>query len=171
MYSKESFERRGGAPASDPTDEGASSVELEALVRELRVHARGVYGSLKRLVFVEWQRLRLRAVDAFFRAAFFLCVLGFALAASITAAVMILRGLRGAILAMSDTPWLGDLGAGLLILAIALGAGLAIRQHLRGRIVHQTRRGLASELDHESVDRAAAASENPANGSSTSERR
>jgi len=143
MYSKEpTFERRGGAPSPDPKGEGASSVELEALVRELRTHVRGIYGSLKRAMFVEWQRLRLRAVDAFFRAAFFLCILVFALAASITAAVMILRGIRGAILAMSDLPWLGDLGAGLLILGIALGGSLAIRFHLRSQILRQTRRGL-----------------------------
>ncbi len=142
MVSREKFERRGEAPLPDPTGEGASSVELEALVRELRANARGIYGSLKRLVFVEWQRLRLRAVDGFFRAAFFLCLLGFALAGSITSAFMIVRGLRGAILAMSDTPWLGDLGAGLLILGIALGGSLAVRIHLRNSIVRETRRGL-----------------------------
>jgi len=160
MYSREKFERRGGTPSPDPTGEGTSSAELEALVRELRAHARGVYGSLKRLVFVEWQRLRLRAVDAFFRAAFFLCVLGFALAASITAAGMILRGIRGAILAVSDVPWMGDLGAGLLILVIALGAGLGIRQHLRSRIVHQTRRGLAATAsDRALAERAGSAAE------------
>ena len=142
MVSREKFERRGGPSFPDPTGEAASSVELEALVRELRAHARGIYGSLKRLVFVEWQRLRLRAVDGFFRAAFFLCLLGFALAGSITAAFMIVRGLRGSILAMSDVPWLGDLGAGLLILRISLGGCLAVRQHLRGSIVRETKRGL-----------------------------
>lgn len=155
MVSREKFERRGEAPSPDPTGEGASSVELEALVRELRVHARGIYGSLKRLVFVEWQRMRLRAVDGFFRAAFFLCVFGFGLAASVTAAFMIVRGLRGAILAMSGNAWLGDLGAGLLILGIALGGSLAVRFHLRGGIVRETRRGLilakprASQLEKE----------------------
>jgi hypothetical protein len=52
------------------------------------------------------------------------------------------------------------LGAGLLILVIALGGGLGIRQHLRSRIVHQTRRGLQSYEDRVIAERAGSPPEN-----------
>jgi hypothetical protein len=143
MVSKEqTFERRGGAPAPDATGAGNSSAELEALVRELRSDLRSIYGSLKRTVFVEWQRLRLRAVDGFFRAAFFLCLLGFALAASISASLLVVRGVRMALVAWSKTEWFGDLAGGFVILGLALGGCLAVRMHLRRDIVRQTRRAL-----------------------------
>jgi len=145
MVSKEqAFERRGGTPESDATDSGDASIELEALVRELRTDLRSIYGSLKRTVFVEWQRLRLRAVDAFFRAAFFLCLLGFALAATISASLFIVRGIRNGLVALSGAEWVGDLAGGLVILAVSLGGCLAVRVHLRNDIVRQARRAFVA---------------------------
>jgi hypothetical protein len=143
MVSKEqTFERRGGTPSPDATGDGNSSAELEALVRELRSDLRSIYGSLKRTVFVEWQRLRLRAVDTFFRAAFFLCLLGFALAATISASLYVVRGIRNGLVAWSGADWVGDLAGGLVILGVSLGACLLVRMHLRHDIVRQTRRAL-----------------------------
>lgn len=153
MVSKEqTFERRGGAPAPDATDAGNGSAELEALVRELRSDLRGIYGSLKRTMFVEWQRLRLRALDGFFRAAFFLCLLGFALAASISAALLVVRGVRMALVAWSETEWVGDLVGGVVILGVALGGCLAVRMHLRRDLVRQTRRALTPRVAEPAVE-------------------
>jgi hypothetical protein len=143
MVSKEqTFERRGGTPSPDATGEGNSSAELEALVRELRTDLRSIYGSLKRMVFVEWQRLRLRAVDTFFRAAFFLCLLGFALAATISASLYVVRGIRNGLHAWSGSEWIGDLAGGIVILAVSLGGCLLVRTRLRNDIVRQTKRAL-----------------------------
>jgi hypothetical protein len=155
MYSKEkTFERRGGAPEPDATGSEDASVELEALVRELRSDLRSIYGSLKRMVFVEWQRLRLRAVDAFFRAAFFLCLLGFALAATISSSLFIVHGIRNAVLAWSGSEWVGDLGGGLVILAVVLGGCLAVRAHLRHDIVRKARRAFIAPETSEKEPRA-----------------
>jgi hypothetical protein len=143
MVSKEqTFERRGGDPSPDATGDGNSSAELEALVRELRTDLRSIYGSLKRTVFVEWQRLRLRAVDTFFRAAFFLCLLGFALAATISASLYVVRGIRNGLFAWSGSEWIGDLAGGIVILAVSLGGCLLVRARLRNDIVRQTKRAL-----------------------------
>lgn len=148
MVSKEqTFERRGGSPAPDATGAG-DSAELQALVRSLRSDLRSVYGSLRRTVFVEWQRLRLRAVDAFFRAAFFICLLAFALTATISASILIVHGIRKAFAAWSGVEWAGDLGGGFVILAAILGACLGVRTHQRRSIVQQTRRALVPGGSH-----------------------
>jgi hypothetical protein len=102
----------------------------------------GVRDGIKRTLFVEWQRLRARAVDAFFRAAFGLCVLGFGLAASIAGALLIAGGLYQAIVMWTRVEWIGSLGAGIGILALAAGVGVAVRNRLRNESLDRAKRAL-----------------------------
>jgi hypothetical protein len=146
MYSKEqTFERRGGAPEPDATGSGDASAELEALVRELRSDLRSVYGSLKRIAFVEWQRMRLRAVDMFFRAAFILGLLGLVAIAGIAAGIYLMMGVRGALVAWTGVPWIGDLSTGLIVILGTLFGCLAVRRRVHNRILRRTKRRLAAE--------------------------
>ncbi|MEO6709756.1 MAG: hypothetical protein ABIP42_09255 [Planctomycetota bacterium] len=93
---------------------------------------------MRRIAFVEWQGIRLRAFELVFRGAFFLCAVCFVLAASISASVMLIRGLKLALQAWSGSPWVGDLGAGTLVL-LGLGGGVvAARSALRRNLVRKT---------------------------------
>ncbi|MCE9593781.1 MAG: hypothetical protein K8S98_06280 [Planctomycetes bacterium] len=133
-HDQERVDERAGAPASG---------ELDALLLELRANAGGLWQSLKRALYVEWQRLYLRALDNYFRAAFFLCLLGFSLAASISAALLVVDGVRGAFATFTGEPWVGSLGAGLVVLALTFGVCLGVRAHVRRDVVKETERKLA----------------------------
>jgi hypothetical protein len=119
-----------------PDDESPAenSSGLDTLVRDLRFDLRCVRDRINRTMLVEWLRLRTRAADAFLRSAFYLCILGFCLVACLAAAAFLANGMRDA---------LGNLGAGLAILALLIGAGLALRFHLWSKGVRRVRRVLA----------------------------
>jgi len=143
MVSREDkYERRGVDSAPETSAESDQPSELQSLLKGLRSDLRGMYGSLRRVVFVEWQRLRMRAVDTYFRAVFYICLLGFALAASISASLLVVSGIKGGIHAWSGAEWVGDFGAGLVIVAVLLIGGFMVRAHLRQEIVRDTKRAL-----------------------------
>lgn len=125
----------------DPIETGSG--DMSALIATLRSDLHGIYGNVKRALYVEWQRLQLRAVDVFFRAAFYVCLLAFALTASVSAALLVVQGIKHALLAMTGAEWVGDLGAGLAVLAFVIVGGVAVRLHLRREIVRKTKRSLA----------------------------
>lgn len=126
---------RESEPHPDASGDGSSSAELESLVKDLRFDLRRIRDGLKRMVQIEWRRLQVRGIDALFRALIILCLLGFCFAASITAAILIAYGIREALVGLTQAVWIGNLGAGIGILAIAIGAGLAFRNRLRDACV------------------------------------
>jgi hypothetical protein len=113
----------------------------EALVRELRSDLGRIRDSIQRTLGVEWQRLRLRAVDACFRAAFLACLFSFAVGASLAGALLLALGLREALTLWSGAPWLGNMGAGAALLGFAMGALLASRARYRSDCVREAKRG------------------------------
>jgi hypothetical protein len=117
---------------------GATPGELDALLLELRANAGGLWKGVKRALYIEWQRLYLRALDNYFRAAFFLCLLGFSLAASISAALLVVDGVRGAFAVFTGAPWVGSLCAGLVVLLLTFGACLVVRARVRRGVVRET---------------------------------
>lgn len=125
-------------PAGASGDEG-SPAGLESLLKELRFDVRRIRGGLARIVRVEWLRLQLRGIDALFRAALALCLLGFCFASSVAAAFLIAHGIREALFGWSQAAWLGNLGAGLAILGIAIGAGLVLRTRLRNACLRKAK--------------------------------
>jgi len=128
-----------GQPASESPDGESPTDGLEIQVKELRSDLGNIHDSLKRTVRIEWQRLQLRAVDAGFRAAYFLCLFAGILAASVTAALLIAFGIREALVAWSGSTWVGNLGAGVVILGLAAGVGLAVRSRLRNECVRRAK--------------------------------
>lgn len=135
-------DRRANGSAATGPDEAGREETLEAQLKELRGDLRGVYDSLRRVVFVEWQRLRLRAVDTYFGAVFYICLLGFAMAASVSASLLVVSGIKGGIHAWSGAEWIGDFGAGAVVIGMLLCGGLAVRAHLRHKIVREAKRAL-----------------------------
>jgi len=133
-------------PDTGESDTGTSDAELETLVKGLRSDLGGVRDGIRRTLLVEWQRLRARAVDACFRAAFGLCLLAFGLAASVAGALLIAGGLYKAIVLWTRVEWIGGLGAGLGILAIAVGFGVAVRNHLRNESLDRAKRALGRSV-------------------------
>jgi len=127
-------------PEAGTSEEVGPSGEMETLVKDLRSDLGGIHDSLKRTLHVEWQRFRLRTLDACFRAAFLVCLFGFALAASVSGAVLVAAGLREAVTLWSGAAWLGDLGAGSAILGFAIGLLWVVRARLRRNCVLEAKR-------------------------------
>ena len=121
-------------------DEGQP--HIETLFAHTRAEITSLLSSLKRIAFVEWQGIRLRALDVFFRGAFFLCLLGFGLTASISASLMLVSGARGALQSWSGAGWVGELGAGTIVLSGVMLGGLGVRAALRIQLVRQAERRL-----------------------------
>lgn len=134
---------RESEPDSDGSGEESSNAGLDSQVKELRSDLGAIRDSLKRTVRIEWQRIQLRAVDACFRAGYFICLFACVLAASITAALLMAIGIREALVSWSRSEWIGNLGAGLVILGLAMGVGLAVRSHLRNECVRKAKGALA----------------------------
>jgi hypothetical protein len=112
----------------------------EDLVKELRSDLGRIRDSFQRIVGVEWQRLRLRAVDACFGAAFLVCLFSFAVGASLGGALLLALGLREALTLWSGAAWVGDLGAGTALLGFAMGALLTLRARFRSDCVREAKR-------------------------------
>lgn len=120
--------------------------EVDALFGRTRTELTNLFGSLRRIAFVEWQGIRLRAVDAAFRGAFFVCAFFFLLAASISASLMLVRGLRLALEAWSGAAWLGNLAGGAIVIGLLAAGAIAAHRKVRRNIVRtaEARLGLAS---------------------------
>lgn len=135
--------RRGGIHDPASVRDALARGEYDAVTGELKSVLVSLFDGLRQVAFVEWQRMRLRIVDSFFRAAFFLCILGFGLTASIAASLRVVEGIRSAFHAWSGAAWFGDLGAGLVVLSIIVLGGIGVRAHMRREIVRETKRSLA----------------------------
>jgi len=131
---------RGSEYRPDDSGNGRPSAELETLVKDLGSDLRRMRDGIRRMVQVEWRRLQVRGIDAFFRAGVVLCLIGFCFAASITAAILIAYGIREALISWTHAAWIGNVGAGLGILAISIATGLAFRNRLRDAIVRAAKR-------------------------------
>ena len=144
MVAQEDFRSRRGESVDGRAGKlDAGEPDIEALFAHTRAEFASLIDSLKGIAFVEWQGIRLRAIDVFFRGAFFLCILGFGLAASISAALMLVSGARGALHSWSGAEWVGDLGAGNIVFAGVILGGLGVRAALRIQLVKQTEKRLA----------------------------
>lgn len=139
---EEANRRRAGFPETEAEKDILLDTQLQSAFAEMRKVFGSLAESVRQVAFIEWQRLRLRAVDSFFRLAFFLCILGFGLTASIAASLRVVEGIRSAFQTWSGAAWFGDLGAGLVVLSIIVFGGVAVRAHLRHDILRSTRRSL-----------------------------
>lgn len=122
--------RRSRAPRPDPGAERELADALHSFTR----HAGGVAESARRLATLRWKRLQLRCVDAGFAVVAGAVLLFAALALALAAALRFVAGLDHALTLWSGEPWVGEFGAGVVVLA-SLYVGF---RGLRGR----TRRAL-----------------------------
>ncbi|HTF87726.1 MAG TPA: hypothetical protein VK843_04910 [Planctomycetota bacterium] len=133
----EPVEGRSGKP-------DVGQADIEALFGRTRTELTNLFGSLRRIAFVEWQGIRLRAFDFAFRGAFFVCAFCFVLAASVSASIMLIRGLKLALQAWSGSEWVGDLGASTIILGALTAAVMAARTAVRRSYVRRTEERLGA---------------------------
>ena len=124
---------------ADAPEEETLSGDLESLLQELRSDLGDFRAGVKRAVRLEWRRLQLRLVDAFFNAAFILSVVALGLAAAVAADYFIAQGVRGGLLAWTEIPWAADLGAGFSILALGTGEFFALRSYVRNACVRKAK--------------------------------
>lgn len=119
--------------------------DVDALIGRTRAELTNLFGSVRRIAFVEWQGIRLRVVDTAFRGALFVCAFFFVLAASISASLMLVRGLRLALVSWSGAEWIGNLGGGFVVLALLAGSGFVVHKIVRRNIVRaaEARLGVA----------------------------
>lgn len=137
-----------GGPQAD-IGEPRGGNDAAAHWKELRGDVDRLLSSVKHAWAVERKRLHLRVVDAFFRTTFFLCIVGFGLTASISAALLVVQGLRNAVGAWSGAQWVGELTAGIACLVVVVIGGIAVREHLRREILRGARRELARHASRE----------------------
>lgn len=133
--------------ATDPrttrgTQASGDQASLDASASQLWSDVQRVAASARRVLYVESQRIHLFAVETYFRAAFYLCLLGFALTASVAASIFVVRGIHSALRAWSGAEWIGELGAGLVVLGVVFIGGRIVRANLSRDIVKRARRRL-----------------------------
>ncbi|HUR28206.1 MAG TPA: hypothetical protein VM509_08460 [Planctomycetota bacterium] len=134
--------RRAGANPGNGTGNGLGTSEIDSLFAHARTELTSLYGSLRRIAFVEWQGLQLRALDVAFRGALFFCAAIFAIAMIVSAARFLVSGFHGAILAMGAPLWLSDLGAAVLVLLIVFGGGLAASSFAKKKFIKKVEQRL-----------------------------
>jgi hypothetical protein len=140
--------REESAPPSERNGFGTkakqepNSDKFDNLLRQVRIELSGLIGSVGRTVFLEFQRLRLKAVDGFFRGALYLCLLSAGIALSICAVLQLASGVRGGLAVAFSSTWVADLVTGALQVLLVLGVGFGARAAFRADILRDTRMGM-----------------------------
>lgn len=137
------------ATTNHATDQAPTSdvPSLDDSLAEMANETRRALDSARKVLYVESQRAHVLAVEAYFQVAFYVCLLGFGLTASISAALFIVRGIGSAIGSWSGSEWLGELGAGVAVLAVVVGGGLAVRTHLTRDILRRVKQRMSPLRD------------------------
>jgi hypothetical protein len=124
------FERQ--AIADEPQTEPHEFELLFDRIRDaIETFARSVAG----IAVLEWQRFKLRVVDACMGFIAVLLLLASVVAVAIAAGVLLVTGTRDALVAWTGTPWIGEIGAGALVLSGLLLGGALFRHITRRRLV------------------------------------
>jgi hypothetical protein len=112
-----------------------AEVDLGALVGCVITDLRALGSSITGIAVLEWQRLRVRAIDAVLRTALLLLLFAAGTAAAIAAGVLVVAGARDALAEWVGAEWAGELLAGALVLIGLVLAGATLRSVVRRRIV------------------------------------
>ncbi len=125
---------------AEPRTNGAPADRFEEQWGVLRSEILRIFSGTQRAVAIERHRATLLLVNGIFRAAFAISLFAFGLAASVAAALLVVRGMSGGLRAWSGTDWVGDLASGALLILSLLGGGLAVRAQFRNRLVRRARK-------------------------------
>jgi hypothetical protein len=99
----------------------------------VRRHLRDGAASLFQIVALRWRRAQLRMVEAGFAVALGLLALFAAVALTVAAAIRLVAGVEHGITRATGEEWIGEIGAGVLTLALLLvTVRLARRRARRG---------------------------------------
>jgi hypothetical protein len=124
----------------------AEDADLGALLRELALHVRALFEKAGEYATLGLKRLKLRAVDGVFTTVFVVAALLAGATVVVCAARLAVAGLHHAIARFAGAEWIGELGGGLVALALPFLIVLAIRWTTRRRL-------LAAALHHDRSDR------------------
>ncbi|MBL8840411.1 MAG: hypothetical protein JNL90_02655 [Planctomycetes bacterium] len=119
----------GGRP---PDSSGAT--QSGALLEQLALHVVALLEKVGELASLGWKRLKLRAVDATFHMALVLAALAAGTTIVIAAALLLVRGIGHAIARIGGAEWIGELGGGLVALALPF-AGLYLARARSRRVL------------------------------------
>ena len=119
---------------------GTAPDPLEQLLSRVGDDASKLIETVRRITFLELQRLHLKAIDGFFRGALYLCLLCAGVALSICGALFVAAGFRGAALAWTGREWVASLATGSVVLALVWFGGLALRRALREHLMRTVER-------------------------------
>jgi hypothetical protein len=96
-------------------------------------HLRDGVASLARIVALRWRRAQLRMVEAGFAVALGLVALVAAVVLTVAAAIRLVAGVEHGIARATGEAWIGEVGAGVLVLALLFATvRLARRRARRG---------------------------------------
>ena len=142
--------RRSRPPAAAPPIPAADSADadLGALLRQAAVHVRALFEKASELASLGWKRLKLRAVDGAFAAVLLIAAAAAGLTIIVAAALKVVAGLQHALAWWAGLEWVGELGGGLLALALPFVGLLIVRR--------TTRRTLLAKAIHPPVNASAA---------------
>jgi hypothetical protein len=106
--------RRPGAKAQA----ASADAEFAALLRQVALHLRGLFEKAGEFASLGWKRLKLRAADGVFTTVFVVAALLAAATTIVCAAQLAVAGIRHAVARLAGAEWVGELGGGLLALAL-----------------------------------------------------
>jgi len=130
-------------PAAAAPD-AAADAELAKLLRQAARHFRTFGEKGSELALLGWRRLKLRATDRLFGLVLALAAAAAGATIIVAAALLLVAGIRHGIARATGADWIGELGGGLLALALPFGALLVVRRRMRRTLLdealHPTRR-------------------------------
>lgn len=94
-------------------------------------HLRDGAASLARIVALRWRRAQLRMVEAGFAVALGLVALVTAVALTVAAAIRLVAGVEHGIARATGEAWIGEIGAGVLTLALLAWTLRLVRRRAR----------------------------------------
>jgi hypothetical protein len=101
------------------------------LLRNVAQHVRALFEGAGEFASLGWKRLKLRAADGVFKTVFVVAALLAGATTIICAAQLSVTGLRHAVARLAGAEWVGELGGGLLALALPFLVLFAVRARTR----------------------------------------
>jgi hypothetical protein len=101
------------------------------LLRQAALHVREFFEKAGEFASLGWKRLKLRAVDGAFNAILLLAALVAGLTIIVSAALLMVAGIHHALAQWAGAEWVGELGGGLLALALPILALLVAQRSAR----------------------------------------
>ncbi len=137
-------------PPAGAAAAASAEAEFGALLRQAALHAWALFGKAGEFASLGWKRLKLRAVDGAFHVVVIVAACAASLTIVVAASLLVVNGVHHALARWAGADWAGELGGGLLALALPFAALAVVRWRTRREL-------LAMALRRPMVKRAAPA--------------